>query len=124
MRYPSSRVSLAISRDPSTAVNQDVGVDSTALVPSGEDGGAAVDSLAVDGLDTTEPGEAVSSGLADGDTGADARVNASGIGGPDVDIGIRDGVASIGVDELDVQEHGDTGLSLAVVLTDRRLFIN
>ena len=81
-----------------------------------------VQSLAVERLETTEESEAISGGLTDRDLGADAGVNTISIGTPDIDVCISDGVAVGGVDELNIQNHGNTGLALAVVLADSGLY--
>lgn len=49
----------------------------------------------------------------------DARVHAGSITSPDVDVSIRNGLASVHIEELDVQVRGNASLILGHVKTNK-----
>lgn len=69
---------------------------------------------------TTEPG-AVDIGLVTRftiATGHDARVDTSGVAVPEVDVDLRDRLASVDIDDLDINGHGHTELRLRHISAD------
>lgn len=97
-----------------------VDVGGTAGVVAREDRLHIDNTVLVTGLDTAEPG-GVDVGLIGGVTvtaGNDTGVDTGGVAVPEIGVDIGDGLAGVGVDQLDVYVEGDTLLVLDDVLTD------
>ena len=95
-------------------------VGGTAGVVAREDGLVADHTLLVTGLDTTEESRvqvALVLGVSIA-TGDNTGVDTGGIAVPEVGIDLRDGLAGVDIDQLDVEVQGHTGLVLDEVLAD------
>jgi hypothetical protein len=93
----------------------------TAGVVAGNDGLVLSDTVGV-GLDDATEESVVEVVQVVGVTvarGRDARIDTSGVAVPEVHVDGGDGLASAGVDELDVKVHGDTLLAIGDVAADK-----
>lgn len=128
-----------VGEQSSVEVSQDVDVSSTAgvyallemhqqhrlrkkrqLTVTGEQGLESDDTVIVGLLNTTEGSvvDVAQIGSVTVSAGNDATVDTSGVAVPHLRVSLRDGLAGVDIDDLDVERQRNTGLALDNVLTN------
>lgn len=102
-------------------VDHDMSVSCATSIVPWEESGELSDTIGVGGLETAEEGVVQVRGIQGTDSisaGDNAGVDTGGVAVPDFEDGVGDGLAGLDVENLGVENHGNTFLVFADVLTD------
>ena len=112
-----SSLDSVVCKDGNVGVGEKMGVCSTSIIMTWEDGIKGSDSVRIGSLNTSQEGRIVTT-IGDISSDIDTTVDTSGVTVPDIDVDLGDGLACCDVDVLNLKMERDTDLPFSDVLAD------
>lgn len=113
----SASLDSVVCKDGNVRVSEEMGMCSTSIIMTWEDGIEGSNSIRVGSLNTSQEGRIVTT-VGNISSNINTTVDTGGVAVPDIDVDFGNGLACCDVDILNFKMERDTNLSFSNVLTD------